>query len=150
MPRTDDVIAIAHAIRDLVVAGIPEVADNSSIGRNVVRQTPALQVIPKDGDIQSLSAGGGLYLNAAKFEVVFFRIYNPNRIDDEEKLGELLNKAIKLFKAPDTDTTLGGLVETCRPTGYEFGELPQNRAGTAFKVAVLYVSAGEPLGARGF
>lgn len=152
---TDDIIAIAKALRDAIESNVPEVQGRATIGRNTIRQTPALQVIPGRGDIRSEAAGGGLYLNAASLEVVFYQLYRPNLVTDEEELGKLLNKTLRLFKNPDDpgstiDTTLGGLVEVVRPTGYEFGEIPQNRNGNAYKVVAIYVSAGEPLGISGF
>lgn len=154
MARTDDVIAIGKALRDAITSNIPEVASSAStpIGRNVVRQTPALQVIPGRGTVRTEAAGAGFYLNAASFEVVYYQLYNPNLGTDEEVLGDLLSKTLALFRDPNSglDPTLGGIVEDVRVTGYEFGELPANRNGTAYKVVALYVSAGEPIGARGF
>lgn len=149
MAFSNNPIEIAFAIKDLLLSADPNVIDGG-IGRNTVRQTPALQVIPATGNLRQLTAGGGISLVAPSYEAVYYRIYQPNKSDDEIKLGEALSNVIRLFEDPTTDKTLGGLVEMTSLTGYEFAELPQNRNGTAFKIVAIYLSAGEMQGSTGF
>lgn len=149
MSLSNDPIEIALALKTLILNDMPDVIDNG-VGRNVVRQTPAMQIIPRDGDLRTLAAGGGIMLVDAQYEVVFYRIYNPNKLDDEVELGSLLSRVIAIFEDRSKDFTLGGLVETTRLTSYEFGEFAQQINNTAFKVLAIYVGAGEPSGSGGF
>jgi hypothetical protein len=103
--------------------------------------TPACEVIPEDGNLQTLAAGASMQLESARFSVVFYSALQANLPADEQELIPLVEAFIDALTHPDFDYTLGGLVEDVMPTRYSFDIV--NRNGRWYRYAAIEVVAGD-------
>lgn len=135
-----NLLAIADALK-LIAAGITGVKQSLLGVNQSFPTTPAVEIIVADGSLQTLAAGNAQSLAVARFQVVFYVAMTANLEDDERELIPLVESFVDTLHDVAFDFTLGGLVEDCRSSRFDFDLV--KRSSRMYRYAAVEVWAGE-------